>query len=377
MKHRSVEQKGSRKQERGSILATSAIGMLAILLAVGLGVDISRFYLVKAELQNGADAAALAAVSALNGAPSGINRAIQRATIDATNKYDFNNTGIEITNIEFSASLNSGYMPATAAAASSATAASIRFVRVTTEPSPVAVSFAGAVLGKSKDLTATATAGYSVGLTDICNFLPVMVIDYGTPIVAPNTYTFRAESGAHVSPGNYQILALAGSGGADARVGLAAGVDACAGPGAEYAIDTKPGVTAGAVRQGVNTRFDDYQTSHVNPLDHPPDLNIKEGITYDQYKEGLAANTKAPSHTGMANRRVVYIPIVKESEFDSGRNVVRFNRIGQFFLQTKVGSGSGGELVAEYIDDITVGIGSVGTGGAGASPLTVTPVLYK
>ena len=375
MRHRSVEQAGSRKQERGSILATSAIGMLAILLAVGIGVDISRFYLVKAELQNGADAAALAAVSALNGAPAGINAAVKRATVDTTNKYDFNNTSIKITKIEFSANLNSGYMPAVAATAPG-TVANIRFVRVTTEPSPVAVSFAGAVLGKSKNLTATAVAGYSVGLTDICNFLPVMVIDYGTPIVPGSLYTFRAQAGGFVSPGNYQILALAGAGGADARVGLAAGVDACAGPGAEYAIDTKTGVTAGAVRQGVNTRFDEYQTSQVNPQDHPPDLNIKEGITYDQYKEGLAANTKAPSHTGMPNRRVVYIPIVKQSEFDPGRNVVRFNRIGQFFLQTKVGSGSGGDLTAEYIDDPVVGIGTVGTGGGG-SPLLVTPVLYK
>jgi Flp pilus assembly protein TadG len=349
--------------------------MLAILLAVGLGVDISRFYLVKAELQNGADAAALAAVSALNGAPSGINAAVQQATVKTTNNYNFNHASIKITNIEFSANLNSGYMPAVAATAPG-TAANIRFVRVTTEPSPVAVSFAGVVLGKSKDLTATATAGYSVGLTDICNFLPVMVVDYGSPIVPGELYTFRAQSGSFVSPGNYQLLALAGAGGADARVGLAAGVDACAGPGAEYAIDTKTGVTAGAVRQGVNTRFDEYQTSQVNPQDHPPDLNIKEGITYDQYKEGLAANTKAPSHTGFANRRVVYIPIVKESEFDPGRNIVRFNRIGQFFLQTKVGGGSGGELVAEYIDDPVIGIGTVGTGG-GASPLLVTPVLYK
>src|SRR5688572_32560650 len=101
------------------------------------------------------------------------------------------------------------------ASAARASAANIRFVRVTTEPSPVAVSFAAAVLGKSKNLTATATAGYSVGLSDICNFLPVMVIDYGTPIAAPNTYTFRAQGGSFVSPGNYQILALAGAGGAD------------------------------------------------------------------------------------------------------------------------------------------------------------------
>lgn len=371
MKHRSVEQEGSRKQERGSILATSAIGMLAILLAVGLGVDISRFYMVKTELQNGADAAALAAVSALNGAPKGIDAAVAEATVNTTNKFNFSKAGITITKVEFSTTLNGSYMDASGARAS---AANIRFVRVTTAPSPVAVSFAAAVLGKSKNLAATATAGYSVPLTDICNFLPVMVIDYGVPITAGQTYTFRAQGGSFVSPGNYQILALAGAGGADARVGLGAGVDACAGPGAVYAIDTKPGVTAGAVRQGVNTRFDEYGSSQVNPQDMPPDTNILEDITYDQYKTG--SPSKAPSHKGFPNRRVVYIPIVKESEFDPGRNIVKFDRIGQFFLQTKVGSGSGGDLRAEYIDDIVVGVGRFNPGG-GANPLMTTPVLYK
>jgi Flp pilus assembly protein TadG len=372
MKHRSVEQVGSRKHERGSILATSAIGMLAILLAVGLGVDISRFYLVKTELQNGADAAAIAAVSALNGAPKGIDDALA-AISKAANNYNFSKTGIKITNVEFSASLQSGYMPASGAKGTG-TSATIRFVRVTTEPSPVAVSFAAMVLGKSKNVTATATAGYSVPLSNICDFLPVTVIDYGTPIAPGFTYTFRAQSGSMISPGNYQILALAGAGGNDARVGLGAGVDACAGPGAVYSVDTKTGVTAGAVRQGINTRFDEYGSNNVNPVDMPPDQNIAENITYDQYKAGSI--TKPPSHTGFRNRRVVYIPIVKASEYDQGKNTVRFDRIGQFFLQTKIGGSGNGDLVAEYIDDITVGIGTYSPGG-GTSPLVTTPVLYR
>ncbi|HKG97875.1 MAG TPA: pilus assembly protein TadG-related protein, partial [Pyrinomonadaceae bacterium] len=238
MKNRSIEQAEQRTRERGSILATSAIGMLSILLAVGLGVDISRFYLVKTELQNGADAAALAAVSALNGSPLGIDNAVKEVTQKTVNKYDFNKTGITITNIEFSATLEGGYMPA-GGAKGGGTARTIRFVRVTTEPSAVAVSFAAMVLGNSKNLTATATAGYSAPLCDICNFLPVTVIDYGTPIAPGETYTFRAQSGAMISPGNYQILALAGAGGNDARVGLGAGVDACGGPGKIYAVDTK------------------------------------------------------------------------------------------------------------------------------------------
>ena len=57
MSHRRSGKKG--RAERGSILATSALGMLSLLLAVGLGVDISHLYLAKNELQNAADAAAL------------------------------------------------------------------------------------------------------------------------------------------------------------------------------------------------------------------------------------------------------------------------------------------------------------------------------
>lgn len=371
MKHRSLEPAGTRKQERGSILATSAIGMLAILLAVGFGVDISRFYLVKAELQNGADAAALAAVSALNGGKDGIDAAVAEATVKTVNNYNFNKTGIKITNVEFSTTLEGAYMPASVAKAQ---ASNIHFARVTTEPSPVGVSFSAMVLGKSKNLKATATAGYSVPLTDICDFLPVTVIDYGTPIAAGNTYTFRAQAGGMVSPGNYQLLALAGAGGNDVRVGLGAGVDACAGPGAVYSVDTKTGVTTGAVRQGINTRFDDYGSNNVNPIDMPPDLNIQENITYKQYKDG--SPSKSPSHTGFRNRRVVYIPIVKIDQFDQGKNTVTFDRIGQFFLQTKVGGSGNGDLVAEYISDITVGIGKY-TPGGGTNPLVATPVLYK
>ncbi|MFN2530720.1 MAG: pilus assembly protein TadG-related protein [Pyrinomonadaceae bacterium] len=366
-----MKSKGNRKNERGSILATSALGMLTILLAVGLGVDISRFYLVKTELQNAADAAALAGVSALNGSPLGINKAVTEAT-KQLNKYDFNKTGITIQTVEFSQNLEGNYVDSTGAQAQ---ADKIRFVRVKTAPSAVNVSFAALVLGNSKNISATATAGYSVPLNIICNFLPISVIDYDTPIVAGQTYTFRSQAGTMPSPGNYQILAVAGSGGADVRVGLAAGVDQCAAPGATYSVDTKTGVTAGAVRQGLNTRFDDYQTSQVNPYDMPPDLNIQQNINYDQYKSG--SPSQSPSHQGFDKRRVVYIPIVKLAEYNQGKSTVTFNRFGQFFLQTKVGSGNGGDLVAEYIDDIVIGSGGYDPNGGGTDNLMAVPVLYK
>jgi Flp pilus assembly protein TadG len=378
MKNTSNKQAGSRKRERGSILATSAIGMLSLLLAVGLAVDISRFYLSKAELQNAADAAALAAVSALDTSPDGITEAVDRAVV-VMNKYDFNNTGVTFprANVLFAKNLNDQtYMDEESAMLE---ADDIRFVRVTTPESAVPVSFAVSVLGPSKDLTATATAGFSVPLNIICNFLPVSVIDYGTPITPGQTYTFRAGTNNSISPGNYQILAVAGEGGKDVRVGLAQGVDKCASPGEEYAVDTKPGLTSGAVRQGLNTRFDEYQTSQVTPEQMPPDANIKEGINYDTYLNPGTGDIKTPNpnHQSFEGRRVVIIPIVKEGQYDPGRNVVRFDRFGYFFLQNKVGNGNGGDLVAEFIPKPVLGQGSFDPNGPATNGLMATPVLYK
>jgi Flp pilus assembly protein TadG len=368
-----MEQAGKNKREQGSILAISAVGMLSILLAVGLAVDISRFYLTKTELQNAADAAALAAVSALNTAPLGITKAADRA-VAAMNSYDFNNTSVNFprANVLFAKNLDGPYI---SEAAAQGQASKIRFVKVTTPESPVGVSFAASVLGNSQNLTASATAGLSVPLNEFCNWLPVSVIDYDVPITAGQTYTFRSGTNGSVAPGNYQILAVAGRGGADVRVGLAAGVDECAGPGATYLVDTKPGQTSGPVRQGINTRFDDYTTSQVNPADMPPDTNIMENLVYDQYKTG--SPSQAPKHTGVAGRRVVVIPIVKQDQYNQGRDEVTFDRFGIFFLQNKVGSGNGGELVAEYVDDIVLGQGGFNPNGGPVNPFMAVPVLYR
>jgi Flp pilus assembly protein TadG len=348
--------------------------MLSILLAVGLGVDISRFYLTKAELQNAADAAALSAVSGLNSSAAGITEATNRA-VQTMNNYNFNNSGVSFprASVLFAVNLDGPYM---SEAAAKGQPRNIRFVQVTSAPSAVPVSFAASVLGNSRDLTATATAGYSVPLNVFCNWIPLSVIDYDVPMVPGQTYTIRSGPGNHVSPGNYQILAVAGRGGKDVRIGLGSGVDLCAEAGAVYNVDTKPGVSSGPVRQGLNTRFDDYQGGQVDPVTMPPDTNVKENITYTQYRNG--SPSLAPSHTGVPGRRIVIIPIVKYAEYDQGRDTVKFNRFGQFFLQKKVGNGNGGDIVAEYIDDIVVaGMGGYDPNGGPANNLLAVPVLYK
>ena len=370
----STKQKDTeRKGERGSVLATATLGMLALLLAVGLGVDISRLYLTKTELQNAADAAALAGASGLNGSSSGITTATDRA-VQAMNSYEFNKTGVVVprSNVFFAVNLDGPYMSEGSAAAA---AKDIRFVRVTTPDLPSPVAFAGSILGDKRNLSATATAGLSVPINVFCNWIPLSVIDYEVPMAPGNTYTIRASSGNEVSPGNYQVLAVAGRGGKDVREGIASGVDECAEPGATYEVDTKPGVTSGPVRVGINSRFDEYG-AQVDPLTQPPDTNVKNDITYAQYRDGTA--TQAPTHAGVPGRRIVIIPIIKEGEYDQGRNTVKFDRFGQFFLRSKAGSGNGGDIEAEYISDIVVvGKGGYNPNGAPANNLMAIPVLYK
>jgi Flp pilus assembly protein TadG len=375
MKRTKSEAYSDRKGERGSVLAMSAFGMLALVLALGLCVDVSHWYVVKAELQNAADASALAGASALNSSPAGIDEAQKRA-VALMNNYEFNNTGVTIDDDSVKFAVNYGGPYVSAADAKSA-AANIRFVSIDIPPKAVGVYFAASAVGKSSiDLSQKAIAGMSVPPNVFCEWIPLSVIDdTANPMLPGSTYTIRA------APGNYQILAPTGKGGSAAREDLAHGVNECAEPGTVYTVDTKPGVSAGPVRQGLNTRFDDYAAG-MNADEYPPDTNVKEGITWAQYRDALSGspNWQSPKagHGGVPMRRVVLIPMVKLSEYDNGRDTVTFYKFAAFFLQTKVQGGSGGDVQAEYIGErIMFGKGGYKPGGGPVNPQLAQPVLYK
>jgi Flp pilus assembly protein TadG len=368
-------QKRDRKGERGSILAMSAIGMLSLLLAVGLSVDITHLYLAKNELQNAADASALAGASGLNFEPGGIAIATNRA-VQAMNSYEFDNQQVVFTaaNVRFAANLSdfdSG--PGMDQTAAAGVASTIRFVKVITPTSPVPMAFVGFLLGSSRNLTAQAVGGVSANLNVYTGYLPLFLIDDNT-FSPGNLYTIRSAPGNQISPGNYQILAIDGSGASDDRIDLASAVRDPIGPGGY--VNTKPGVSAGAIRQGINTRFDDY-ASGMSAADFPPDANIQEGITYQQYLNG--SPSQSPSHVGVAGRRVVLLPIMKISDVGNGRTSVQIDHFGAFFLRTKVSGGNGGDIDAEYIGtSVVVGGGFYDPSAPpNPGPPIVKPVLYR
>ncbi|HEX5707551.1 MAG TPA: pilus assembly protein TadG-related protein [Pyrinomonadaceae bacterium] len=382
MKSSALEQR--RRGQRGSVLAVSVFGMMAFLLAVGLCVDVSHFYVVKAELQNAADASALAGASALNSSPSGITLATERA-VEAMNSYEFNNKAASLSagDVKFAVNFDGPYM---SAADAQADAENIRFVKVEIPDKDVNVLFGSAGVGDNvAQINGDAIAGMSMSPNVHCDWIPLSVIDDdANPFQPKGTYVIRGGPHNMVSPGNRQILAVAGRGGKDVKYGLAGGVDICAEPGEWYEIDTKPGEAQGAVKHGLNTRFDDYGGG-LSPTEFPPDVNIKENIDWETYKQGLDPATRNtgnfepsnPSHGGVPMRRVVLIPLIKLSEFDNGRDQVHFYKFAAFFLQTKVQNGSG-DIVAEYIGErIMFGKGGFKPGGGPVTPELTQPVLYK
>src|SRR5215212_12277068 len=77
-----------RDGERGSILVMTTIAMATLLLCVGLCVDVAHIFMVRTQLQNAADAAALAAVRELDSSSKGITDAADRAVaMSNANEY--------------------------------------------------------------------------------------------------------------------------------------------------------------------------------------------------------------------------------------------------------------------------------------------------
>ena len=74
------------RDERGAVAATYALSLTALVLIAGVGFDYGRVAAMDSELQNGADQAALAGATQLNGASDACLRAAAAAVGMVTNK---------------------------------------------------------------------------------------------------------------------------------------------------------------------------------------------------------------------------------------------------------------------------------------------------
>jgi Flp pilus assembly protein TadG len=297
----------TRRGERGSVLTYTVLSVLFLFLAVGLGVDLSHLYSVKTELQNAADAAALAGASALllpaeDRIETAVNRAVETLN---KNKYNFNNELFEEQMsktaqrdlVEFAVNLDGPYFKE----ADAETKDNIRFVKVQTPTVPVNVFFSIPILGLTRTMTTAATAGLSKELNVFCNYVPIAAVEgaagggkgwldtNGDGSLTPSDcnpapdpdecdpatmfcpgckYKMVAGPGAweDTSAGNYQALD-AGAGAKDLKLAIAGGTTSCltSNDDAEFISETSPGRMTGPITKGINTRFDIYKVADCPP----------------------------------------------------------------------------------------------------------------
>jgi hypothetical protein len=123
---------------------------------------------------------------------------------------------------------------------------------------------------------------------------------------------------------------------------------------------------------------------NLNATDFPPDSNIAQGLTYQQYNDRTVVTAPTPG-PGQDQRRVLIVPIVAPGTYSGTPVGAPTLKFGAFFLKSvptvenpcskSVNDGCA-HFEVEWIDEaLVIGRGSY-TPGGGTSSLTL-PVLYK
>lgn len=406
------------RRERGVTLAIASIAFVSLLMAAGMAIDVSHFYLAGTELQNAADAAALAGASALNSTSAGITRAADNAVL-SMNKFEFDQVTVTIgrDNVRFGVNLTdlngSGGLTEAQATASPT---SVRFVKVTLPPKSVGVYFAKFALNvDTVNLTRTAVAGQSeagasgdVTPNEVCNVNRLVLIEgasssdgsldrIDTNCGSSFQYTTGCRYTVHMTPpcdsqlSYYEIIEPTYTNeSTNWNLKIINKVADCFWDGKKVAAWPHPSNTN--ILNGMRTIFGTYaNNSGLTSSAYPPDVNVKTNITYAQYKTATSgsSNFQAPSNgTGVPGRRILILPIMKRDEFtfDGATDYAEMtvDRFGAFFMtHSPSGSSSNGlaDLKLEYISDrVTVGSATFNPSRTQNSTVAkgiAIPVLYR
>lgn len=399
-----------RAGERGSMMVMTGMMMLGLVLAMGLTIDISRVYSMRTELQNAADAAALTAARELNGGDTGIDNADARAKA-ILNNVGFDDAPATITNVEFGVNLNGAYM---GKAAAKDVAPTIRFVRVTTAINKVNLLFTARVVDAldgtedgTHDVQANAVAGMSVGLNTICKFFPIAIArttpthaNLKTELGNPITVNFTDAGGITASNpliikhNDYIVLDsdINGNGAKETKLVAAGAIDACLTIGDMVQFIKTPSANPNngpnQMEDGTNTRFGLYPPGNsLTPDNAPPDVNVHQGITAQQYLDGSPTQTppnyKGGAVTGAGGRRELLIPIIQAASYSSKEG--KIETFGRFVIRKQVADSKApcdkpgktcGQMVVEFVGDGVIGSGSYNPSNPNTTSLTKA-VLYR
>lgn len=142
----------ARPRERGFVLVTVGVCLVAMMAMLGLAVDIGRMYIVRNESQAYVDAASLTAALQLDGTTAGISRATNTLSA-STNRWNLGSTAFAGTLIDFGTGATGPWM------ASPNPASGYRFARVRATSTVSLLFLPIVVSARSSVVKATAVAG--------------------------------------------------------------------------------------------------------------------------------------------------------------------------------------------------------------------------
>ena len=386
----------TRQRERGATMVLVVVGLFALIAVAGLAIDTAHVLLNKSRLQSALDAAALAGAKVLDQTGSTAKATTAAGSVFTLNLAQYPElqnavgAGVSLTT-EYSATLNPFSAGTTPAA----------FVRTSIAGFRTTMSLASVMGIASISVAGNAVAGPSPAVVQECNIIPVFVC--GNAAAGANgLYGYQAnqvtalnqQSGAKVGPGNFGYISIGGNGASTLRSNMAGNTTTCASIGGS--VTTKPGVNAGPVEQGFNTRFNEYQ-GPVSAAQYPPDVinsaahqtnltidangnAVQAGqivttasqltFNYADYQALVAAGTydtqPLPTGTAAFGRRVMAAPVGDCSGLANGRSSVTVSGfICVFLLQALSGAGKDaiyGQVIGQCEASGRPGAGSSVTG---------------
>jgi len=302
------------KRAKGQTLVIAALAMVGLLGGVSMGTDVAMLYFNWVQLQKAADAAVLAGANYLPDNPSQASAtANQFAVSNGVKAAEIASTTVASDDLSITMNLKRTvpYYFARVLGLTSANVAATATAGAPYAPSTVNASMPASIPAGGDNNGNNGTTCASIGA---CGLVPIG-LDSNT------TYKDGAQvvlQQGQLGPGNWDLLALGGTGGSNLRTNIADGYDSIVTVG-DW-LTTEPGKKVGPVDQGFQDRLNQAET--IDPTG-----------TY-------------ASHV-LANTRVMVLPVV-DWEGQNGRSQVQLKAFATVWLD----SYSGGKVTVHFISQV-------------------------
>lgn len=282
----------SSRQQNGAVAIIVGLCIVVLIGMIGLVIDLGHLFITKTELQNSADACALAAARELDGAGDALLRAENAGlTVGRQNKVEFQSIAVSINpaDITFSNTLNSGYLTRLGGANPTTS----KYAMCTLNRSGIAVWFMQVLGFGGQAVGARAVATLAPSQTTCA--IPVGLCRQGAAptfgFILGQWYSGKFSSGTPGGTGSYDWIDFSPpNGGASELKDLLAGAGQCDLPPVGTLVGEQGQVSG--LSNAWNSRFGIYSGGY-DAASAPPDFT---GVAYtNQSSMPFATSTTWPN----------------------------------------------------------------------------------